>query len=585
LDVSSDGKRQFTAGEEAADRIAEQFALHVGSLSVAERIDPAVLASAEEILARLAFRAGKLDKCRDHANRALRLYLDAGSLVGVEGCHRMIGLSFLRATKTASDGGSDRRQEDAANHLLISLHVAEFLRARIPPDQMGLSRAGFFARRAYVNDRLVGLLIDQKKPVEALRYAELAKARSLQDLLVQTSGGRQTPGYEHEEPRSVLQLLDEWPENCAALEYYLTDDKAWLFLINTQGDVKAFDLLGAERVPRALIGDVRKLLNRMDGMFEKMRRRLLSGRGFDHAWQHELHELYRTLIPPGVLDELRKAKTVIVVPHHILHYVPFAALVSQPDERTRGMYEMVDPKFLLDEPFDLVYCPSIRVWDRLQSRTPRPITQVRAVAIVDFPSAPSLPGVEKDLANLKASFGEKVSDVLRESDANEHRVQELLDQPGMLLFATHGFNQADRPLESFLLLSPSNDSDGRLTAHELFHHQVVTDMVVMSACYSGLADRSPLPGDDLFGVQRALLQSGARTVVSGLWDVYDGTGPDLMKEFFDRLAEGDTATAALSTSQRAFLRKARLTKDDPYLHPYFWSVFTVTGDNRTSFAK
>ena len=216
---------------------------------------------------------------------------------------------------------------------------------------------------------------------------------------------------------------------------------------------------------------------------------------------------------------------------------------------------------------------------------PRPITQVRAVAIVDFPSAPSLPGVEKDLANLKASFGEKVSDVLRESDANEHRVQELLDQPGMLLFATHGFNQADRPLDSFLLLSPDHDSDGQLTAHELFHHQVVTDMVVMSACYSGLADRSPLPGDDLFGVQRALLQSGARTVVSGLWDVYDGTGPDLMREFFARLAEGDTATAALSTSQRAFLRKARLTKDDPFLHPYFWSVFTVTGDNRTRFAK
>ena len=150
-----------------------------------------------------------------------------------------------------------------------------------------------------MNDRLVGLLIDQKKPVEALRYAELAKARSLQDLLVQTSGGRQTPGYEHEEPRSVLQLLDEWPENCAALEYYLTDEKAWLFFINTQGEVKTFDLLGAKQTPRALIGDVRKLLNRMDGMFEKMRRRLLSGRGFDHAWQHELHETIQNDDTPG----------------------------------------------------------------------------------------------------------------------------------------------------------------------------------------------------------------------------------------------------------------------------------------------
>ena len=84
-----------------------------------------------------------------------------------------------------------------------------------------------------------------------------------------------------------------------------------------------------------------------------------------------------------------------------------------------------------------------------------------------------------------------------------------LGHAGLLLLATHGRNEADRPLESHLLLQPQEASDGRLTAAALFSTRVASDLVVMNACYSGLADAAPLPGDDQFGLQRALLHSGA----------------------------------------------------------------------------
>ena len=186
---------------------------------------------------------------------------------------------------------------------------------------------------------------------------------------------------------------------------------------------------------------------------------------------------------------------------------------------------MVQPQFLIDEPFNLAYAPSLGVWDLLRSRPARLITQVSAVGIVDFPGAPDLPGVEQDIANLKAAFGDKTDKVLFGAEASEENVRPILAREGLLLIASHGMNLADDPLASHLLLLPDKDNDGRLTAKELFACQVHSDLIVMSACYSGLADRSPLPGDDLFGIQRALLQSGARTVVSGLWDVYDGTRP------------------------------------------------------------
>jgi CHAT domain-containing protein len=77
-----------------------------------------------------------------------------------------------------------------------------------------------------------------------------------------------------------------------------------------------------------------------------------------------------------------------------------------------------------------------------------------------------------------------------------------------------------------------------------------------------------------------------RTVVSGLWDVYDGTAPDLMLGVFKRLADGKTAVAALADSQPGFLEKLRQSgQDEPWMHPYFWTVYTAAGDDRTRFEK
>ena len=69
-----------------------------------------------------------------------------------------------------------RRGGAALRHLEISQLLAELLREQIPMDQIGLGRAGFFARRAYVNEGIIELLLADGKSAEALQYAELAKA-------------------------------------------------------------------------------------------------------------------------------------------------------------------------------------------------------------------------------------------------------------------------------------------------------------------------------------------------------------------------------------------------------------------------
>ena len=72
-------------------------------------------------------------------------------------------------------------------------------------------------------------------------------------------------------------------------------------------------------------------------------------------------------------------------------------------------------------------------------------------------------------------------------------------------------------------------------------------------------------------------------MVSGLWDVYDGTGPELTRGLFAGLAAGKRTPTALADAQRASCAKLRASKEvEPWLHPYFWAMYTVNGDDRTA---
>ncbi len=476
-----------------------------------------IIAVAEEMKAQLAFRLGDWKTCQEHAETAQVLYSRIGSLLGEESIHRLLGLYYLRAKGLEAKPGSDvAARQIALQHFLVAHALSEVLRERFPADRIGLSRAGFFARRAYVTEMIVELLLEQGRDREALGYAEAVKSRALQDLLANAAiYTTQETGHGRSDsptPVDLGEILAHWPHGIAALEYFLGPQRAWVFVIDTGAKVKAHPLSDAEGKPldsRDLLTRIHAFLNQIGFQAPKMRRRLVAGQGYDHSWQDALSRFQRELLPPSALDSLRKANTVILVPQHLLHYFPFAALVTELDKKPRGADEMVQPRFLLDEPFDLSYVPSLTSWAIVRDRKNRPLKEASMVGLVEVAGDPPLPGVARDLESVKTVFHDHLGSVYFDDAATVANAKRALGHPGLLLLATHGMNEADRPLDSFIVLQPQEGSDGHLTAAALFQTRVATDLVVMDACYSGLADASPLPGDDLFGLQRALLQAGA----------------------------------------------------------------------------
>ena len=589
----------FTQAEDSAASEAVKLAKSV--LEQDSHLTPRVRGIVNELLAHLNYRSGQFEECRRHTDLAMTEYLAAGSLTGVESAHRLLGLIDLRDTN--ANVTQEEASQTALRHFQTSNFLAEFLRSRVPNDQIGLSMAGYLARRTYVNEQIIELLISAGRHAEALEVAEAGKSQALQQVLrQQIETADPTDNY-----RSVPEMLADWPADTTALEYLLGSERGWVFVIR-DGTVTAHELMNSDGTPlasREVVARVQQLLSNMNAAARKMFQR----RRFDHAWQPELHALYQILIPSEARNVITDTETLIIVPHHVLHYFPFAALVTETDTIERGPLEMPQAKFLIDvlgseSPLKsstdeaaeidqsvptpgsaLAYAPSLATWDMLRRETRTPVSQVNAVGIVDFKTAPSLPGVEQDLANLRSVFDQHINHLVEGVDASEPAVARLLKEPGLLFVATHGMNVADQPLSSFLLCHADQAHDGHLTAGEIFLSSLSADIVVMSACYSGLADRSPLSGDDLFGLQRAFLHSGVRTVVSGLWDVYDATGPMLMHDFFQHFAAGEPVASALTGAQRDFLKAQRAEgPGNPWTHPYFWAVYTAAGNPQLRFS-
>lgn len=116
---------------------------------------------------------------------------------------------------------------------------------------------------------------------------------------------------------------------------------------------------------------------------------------------------------------------------------------------------------------------------------------------------------------------------------------------------------------------PAEAEDGVLLAEDVTGIDLLnTELVVLSACETGLGDVHV--GEGVFGLRRAFMLSGAKTLVMSLWKVPDRATQELMVDFYERLLRGEPRAAALSQAQRELKKR--------YRHPRDWGGFICQGD-------
>jgi CHAT domain-containing protein/Tfp pilus assembly protein PilF len=339
----------------------------------------------------------------------------------------------------------------------------------------------------------------------------------------------------------------------------------------------------------------------------------------------EAAALSRMVLGP-VATQLGK-KRLVIVADGALQYIPFAALPVPSPGNDEARNSGADPRPLIGS-HEVVSLPSASTLATLRSETAgrKPVEKSLAVLAdpvfadddgrvkrlvrktgVEGKAAPADSG-EKEIASLQLSRSARETGVIdgearfgrllntrREATAilalvpERERKQALdfeasratalrpeLGQHRIVHFATHGLLNNIHPELSGIVLSLVNEEgqlqDGFLRLQDIYNLKLPAELVVLSACQTGLGKE--IKGEGLIGLTRGFMYAGTPRIVASLWKVDDRATSELMKRFYQGLLGPERLRPAEA------LRRAQLSiwKQRQWRAPFYWAAFVLQGE-------
>lgn len=281
-----------------------------------------------------------------------------------------------------------------------------------------------------------------------------------------------------------------------------------------------------------------------------------------------------------VPDARRSAYQPLIVKHEIVTLASASALAVQRRERMGRKLAPRDIAVIADPVFD-VADPRVNGGVRVQPQT----ADFNATRIVEHLSEgeaklriPRLPYTRQEAERILSVLPAGAN--LKAVDFNAQRAAALsgeLRQYRYIHFATHGYIDSEKPGLSAIVLSLVDEHgkarDGFLRAQEIYNLQLPAELVVLSACQTGLGRE--IKGEGLVGLTRGFMYAGAPRVIVSLWSVSDRGTADLMGRLYaGMIKNGQRPAAALRSAQLEMWRQKN------WRSPYYWAAFVQQGDWR-----
>jgi CHAT domain-containing protein len=328
----------------------------------------------------------------------------------------------------------------------------------------------------------------------------------------------------------IIDLLEKQSKKTAFVEYYTTPEKVFIFVMRS-GDikpkVKIMDLSSQQ-----LIGYVMRYFNEIVN-FPYMPE-------VKETWQ----ELAEYLIAP-IMEDIDGCEMLYLIPHGLLHYLPPHALY-------------INGKRLIER-FPIAYASSLTAIKYAQRKGGEKLDSCLSMGFTPKEN-------EKELFEGEASLVAKLFETEPYLDRNA--TSQLLTNvdKDVIHLSCHAYFNPKEPLKSGLLLS-----DRMLTVKDIFSMIIKANLLVLSACQTGLNEQKP--GDELIGLTRAFLYSGTGSIMVSLWSVSADSTLKLIESFYTKIKNEKMSKAeALQKAQIEMIR------DERYAHPYYWAPFILIGD-------
>jgi CHAT domain-containing protein len=397
--------------------------------------------------------------------------------------------------------------------------------------------------------------------------------------------------------KDIQQQLD--PET-VLLEYSLGDERSYLWVV-AQDSLKTYVLPKREEIQKAAQQVYASLGTRsvVKSLETPVQRKARIAEA-DAQFKQSAADLSRMILEPAAAE--LGTKRLVVIADGVLQYVPFSALsvssvaplivqheiVSLPsasafavqrqnlanrEPAPKTIAVIADPVF---SPTDTRFKAGTQITE--SNSATRIIEHLPGGATGGQLSIPRLPFTrwEADQILAVAPRGSNLK-------ALDFRANRSIATGGELSryryvhFATHGYLDTTRAGLSAIVLSMFDEKgkpqDGFLRTHDIYNLNLPAELVVLSACETGLG--KDVKGEGIDGLTRAFMYAGARRVVVSLWNVNDKATAALMQRLYAGLLKSNkTPAAALRAAQMEMLRTTQ------WQAPYYWAAFMMQGEWR-----
>lgn len=364
------------------------------------------------------------------------------------------------------------------------------------------------------------------------------------------------------------------------LEYLVGDSNIYVFLVRK--DTFVVREIKHDFPLDTLVRDMTK-----DGIYGYSRQSNDRKKETISNYTRSAYQLYEKLVAP-VADWL--TEEVIVIPDGVLGYVPFEALLTtQPPKEAVGRFSYYD--FMLKK-HQVSYCYSATLLQEMRQKQHRQQPEEKLLALAPFyrGNVPELFSRidTTDLLSLRDSLGaldasgEEVAVVSKllkgksfyGGQASLDNFKQEAGRYRILHLSTHGKADDRAGDYAYLAFGVSNDSSAfdKLYARDLYNYSLNADMVVLSACETGIGKLRR--GEGIVSLARAFAYAGAKSIFTTLWRVSDAKTAELMRLFYKKLRKGMNKDAALWQAKLDFLKNNKGEAS----HPFFWAGMIGIGD-------
>lgn len=473
----------------------------------------------------------------------------------------------------------------------------------------------FIDDRLAVFEPLIRLLVKKGHYSSAVKYMEQAKSRTLYESLLNNSSDNfqeEKSEWRNIKTLDTSKIKKMLPRKTALLEYYVGKESVIGILITRKGIYPKILKIKAK--------DLQSYVNDFRHAIAKQEKGYASEDELDECFDKLCNTgniLYKSLIKPFG-KKLSQYKHICIIPHGILHYLPFQALTKNVDcldktefkkivvtdnatkgpkdetvstkdklygtkkEHKKSRTKVKKSKFLVED-YQISYAPSATILNYVRKNNKN---QKNSLLAIGSPPEIELNGIiwpkleysEEEIKNVARLFTNKTAFI--DKKATETAVKEGIENNDILLFSTHGNLNSENPLESYLVFNDDWSNNGSFTVKEIEELKTKANLAVLSACESGLGrglttNINEFPnGDDLFGLQRGFMKSGTSSILSTLWRADDRSSESLVYDFFENYIEGGkNKVESLQKAQKDVINMKAL-----WSHPFYWSHFVLSGD-------